>query len=165
MKKPLTAAEALARAEALCARAEHCAMEIRKKLKSWGVSDFDNYKIIRHLTEKKFIDPERYARAFCHDKSEFALWGRIKIRQALYMNGIPDHIISEALASIDEDSYRSHCNRIVKAKWNSLGDEATTRSGSMKVYRYALSRGYESRMIVRIIANLRRNEPSDQAME
>lgn len=42
-------------------------------------------RIIDRLVVEKFIDEERYCRAFVNDKFRFAKWGKMKITQALYM--------------------------------------------------------------------------------
>ena len=96
---------ALKKAMSFCAGREYCYSEIRQKLSSWNVPDDDSEKILKILTEGKFINEERYAMAFSRDKFRYNKWGKIKIGSALKMKRIPDEIISKAINSIDETEY------------------------------------------------------------
>ena len=62
-RRILTAAEALARAAALCDKCEQCSPDIIKKLAAWGISTSDSAKIIQRLKETRYLDDMRLARA------------------------------------------------------------------------------------------------------
>ncbi len=87
----------LKKAAALCSRAEYCESQIEEKLRRWGADEEETARIIAKLIDEKYIDNERYCRAFVNDKFRYAHWGRMKIRQALRFQGLPDGTVSEAL--------------------------------------------------------------------
>ena len=59
---------ALQRLSALCASAEHCEYEMTEKMRKWEVEESDCERIMEYLRKAKFVDDERYARAFVKDK-------------------------------------------------------------------------------------------------
>ena len=61
--------------------------------------------IIDRLKHERYLDNERYARAYCRDKLRFNGWGRIKIGYMLRGKGIEQEFIDAALADIDEEQY------------------------------------------------------------
>ena len=95
MKKPLTPGEALNKAAAYCTLCERCISEVSAKLTAWGVPHGEQEKIIARLTNEKFIDEERYCRAFVNDKVKFNRWGRIKITAALREKHLPQEYIKQ----------------------------------------------------------------------
>lgn len=142
---------ALTRLERLCARAEHSESELTDKLRRWGVGPADSLRIMDSLRERRYVDDTRFARAFVRDKYRFARWGRAKIRMALTAKHIAHDTIAEALDEIEDDIYTENLRLIIAAKQRSLGAEAESYGGRTKVYRFALSRGYESALIARFL--------------
>ena len=64
MKKEITEQEAFLQLAALCAQAEHCQQEMRDKLKRWDIDETTQERIIQRLVRERYVDDERYARAF-----------------------------------------------------------------------------------------------------
>ncbi len=154
-KRTLTPDEALARLETLCVRAEHCTHELRQKLKLWAIDTADADTIITSLSERKFVDDSRYARALVGDKVRFARWGRFKILAALTAKHIDRAIITAALADIDTDLYEENLSHLLRAKARTMSpDEPHTYEGRTKLYRHALSRGYEPQLAARLVRSL-----------
>ena len=85
MSAQLTDEEALNRVASYCSTAEHCRAEINEKLQRWGIAYDTIARILDRLESEKFIDDERFCRAFVNDKFRFAKWGKMKIAQGLYM--------------------------------------------------------------------------------
>ena len=85
MKKEITQQEAFLQLASLCAQAEHCEKEMRDKLKRWGIDESAQNHIIERLINERYIDDERYARAFVKDKIRYNKWGRRKVQQGLWM--------------------------------------------------------------------------------
>ena len=81
----MTEEEALNRVAAYCSAAEHCRAEVSDKLQKWGIAYDAIERILARLEAEKYIDDERYCRAFIGDKFRFAKWGKMKIGQGLYM--------------------------------------------------------------------------------
>ena len=150
MKKPLTLGEALNKAAAYCTLCERCTSEVSTKLTAWGVPHGEQKKIIARLIEEKFIDEERYCRAFVNDKVHFNRWGRIKITAALREKRLPQEHIKEALENIDEEIYLQSLQETIDIKRRELKgkDDFATQQ---KIIRHAASRGYEPALIIKTI--------------
>ena len=82
----------------LCARAEHCQYELIEKMRRWEMSDEAQARVMQRLVSERYVDDERYARAFVRDKIRYNKWGRRKVEQALGMKHIDDDIRSRALS-------------------------------------------------------------------
>ena len=73
----ITEEEALNRMAAYCSAAEHCKAEVNEKLQKWGLPYEVINRIIDRLVVEKFIDEERYCRAFVNDN--FPLTGNSQV--------------------------------------------------------------------------------------
>ena len=145
-KKPMTPEAALIRLEEACARAEQCTGELRQKLRSWQIGDADADTIIRSLVRRRFVDDRRFAAAFTADKYRFLRWGRRKIEMALRQKRIPSDIIAEALEQIDKDEYAASLSYILVQKLPSA-TSATPYETRLKLYRFAVARGFEPSLV------------------
>lgn len=154
-KKPLSPQVALTRAQDLCARAEHSTGEIRQKLARWGITAADADKVVAALTAHRFLDDERFARAYARDKLQFAHWGRRKIRLGLYQKRIDSSMISQALADIEDETYADILRHVLDAKARTMAD-ADTYEGRTKLFRHALARGFEPDLVSRLISQMPR---------
>ena len=106
---------ALHKAAAYCSRSEHCISEIEEKLSKWGIDKEDSEKIIKRLTEEKFIDQQRFCRSFINDKYKYNKWGRIKIAYALRMKKIDQQTIYDAMDEvINDDLYFENLENLLK---------------------------------------------------
>lgn len=158
MKKPLTPEAAQIRAEELCARAEHCSHEIKEKLLRWGIFPDEAERIVEQMIRTKFIDDARYARAFVRDKVEFSGWGRRKVAAALYQKRIPRDVITETLDEVDMDRYRQRLQSVLASKRRTLTDP-DTYEGRTRLFRFALSRGFEPDLIIQALTSRPTPEP------
>ena len=70
---------------ALCARGEHCQHDMLEKMRQWGVDEQEQASVMQRLVKERYVDDERYTRAFVHDKMTYNQWGRRKIEQALWL--------------------------------------------------------------------------------
>lgn len=142
--------QALSKAMDLCARRETCGSEILEKLHLWGLDGPQAERAVEMLVKERFIDEGRYACAFVKDKFSCNRWGKYKLALLLRAKKIPETFISDALATIDDDTYiktvreelKSH-RRQVKAK--NLYDLKG------KLMRFGLSRGYESSILYELL--------------
>ena len=64
----MTEQQALLKLTTLCTQAEHCSQEMIDKMKKWELPEDAIARNMEFLTEKKFIDDERFARFFINDK-------------------------------------------------------------------------------------------------
>lgn len=146
----MTASQALARLESLCARSEQCSNDLMVKLRSWGIGRDDAGKIMESLMSRRFVDDRRFCMAFVRDKLKFSRWGRTKIRAALSLKHADRNHAEEALESIDSDEYLSVLESMIDGKARTLKD-ADSYEGRTKLFRFAASRGFEPELISMIL--------------
>ena len=150
---PLSAEAAFTKVAALCARSEQAPGDIRTKVLGWGVEPDEADGIIRRLKAERYLDEERYARAFCHDKVQFNGWGRIKIAFMLKTKGIGATHIDNALAEINEEEYSKMLEKLLKQKLADVRKKDYQQAKASMV-RYAASRGFEPDKFYPIIDRL-----------
>ncbi len=141
MKKEMTEQEAYLQLAALCAQAEHCEQEMRDKMRRWELDETVENRVIDRLTEERYIDNERYARAFVKDKIRYNKWGRRKVQQALWTKHIDKDIQQRVLDEIDEKEYLDVLRPLLKQKRKSL-KAGNDYELNQKLVRFALSRGF-----------------------
>ena len=107
-KHELSKQEALDKAQVYCARAEHCAADVRRKLWEWGVDPKMHDDIEEKLYTDGYLNDERFCKAYVHDKVAYQRWGRIKIQAGLRALQLPESAIQEALDGIDENVYKEN---------------------------------------------------------
>ena len=98
-------------------------------------------RVIERLTRERYIDNERYARAFVKDKIRYNKWGRRKVQQALWMKRIDDDIQRRVLDEIDEKEYLDVLRPLLKQKRKSI-KAASDYELNQKLVRFALGRGF-----------------------
>lgn len=154
-KDSLSPTQAFNRAAALCARSEHSSCDIREKLIKWGLNTSDAHQMLERLKEQGFIDDARYARAFVKDKFAFNGWGRVKIAYQLRQKGIPAELITDGLATIDEERYRQRLIELLSAKWRSVNHD-DSRAAWAAMMRFACSRGFETPIAAECVKHVTR---------
>jgi regulatory protein len=142
MTKEKTEQEAYLQLAAVCAQAEHCEQEMRDKMKRWGMDVEAQNRVIERLAQERYIDNERYARAFVKDKVRYKKWGRRKVQQALWMKRIDDDIQQRVLDEIDDAEYLKVLMPLLKQKRKSI-KAANDYELNQKLVRFALSRGFD----------------------
>ena len=153
--KIITKQQALQKLEAMCARAEHCEGELREKLRKWNISRQDSDEIIDSLRDGRYVDDARFAKAYVRDKLRFNHWGRKKIAMGLYAKRVSKELINEALAEIDQEEYQGILAALLQTKVRQNPELPDSLEGRQKLFRFALSRGFESSLTARIIKNLK----------
>ena len=141
MKKEMTEQEAFLQLAALCAQAEHCEQEMRDKLKRWDIDESAQDRIIQRLIRERYIDNERYARAFVKDKIRYNKWGRRKVQQALWLKRIDKDIQQRVLDEIDEKEYLDVLRPLLRQKRKTTKAESDYEL-NRKLVRFALGRGF-----------------------
>lgn len=143
-KKTVTAAMALDRLETLCARSEQCSGDLARKLYAWGISSDDSAKILARLKADKFVDDQRFARAYVRDKLRFSRWGRVKIRLGLAAKRVNREMAAIAIdEEIDKTEYHEILIAVLKSRLRTIPDPQSY-DGKTRLFRYGLSRGFES---------------------
>ena len=137
----------------LCSRSEHCTSEIQEKLKIWGLSSEDSEPVIEKLVEEKYLDDERFARAYVKDKFRFNHWGKQKIAYMLHAKNISSEILELAFEEIEDEGYSDELRKLLTDKEKSIKakDKYDKRN---KLMRFAMGRGFESSQISSILKEL-----------
>lgn len=131
--RELSKAEWLDKAEAYCARCEHCAADVRRKLIEWQApADFFDF-IEQKLRENDFLNDSRFCQAYVHDKVEYQSWGRQKILAVLRALQLPESAIREAMDTIDETRYKDNLCVLASQRRSDAPD---------KRLRFLLQRGF-----------------------
>lgn len=142
--------EAYSKMAQLCSRSEQCSNDIRKKMVAYEIMDEVVEEIIAKLKAEKFIDDERYVRAYVSDKFKLNKWGRIKIRYYLKGKGLSDKTINKGLEVIDDEEYKKVLIKTMKEKARKVkGKTKFEKTGS--IIRFAQSRGFEPELIHRYL--------------
>ena len=133
-KTELSKLEWLAKAQAYCARAEHCAADVRRKFYEWGLQDAETADFIEeNLYSNNFLNDRRFCEAYVHDKVAYQSWGRLKIQAGLRALQLPESEIRSALENIDETVYFDNLRKLIRARKNDSED---------KRLRFLLQRGF-----------------------
>ena len=129
----LSKAEWLDKAEAYCARAEHCAADVRRKLYEWQApADFAD-GIVESLYSNDFLNDARFCCAYVHDKVAYQSWGRLKIQAGLRALQLHEKEIREALENIDNTTYLNNLRTLIASRETDSED---------KRLRFLLQRGF-----------------------
>lgn len=151
--KPLTEKEVIQKLAALCARSEHCAHEMREKMRRWEVEECIQERVIDYLQEHHYIDEERFCRAFVKDKLTYNRWGRRKVEQALYAKRISAEVQRRILDEVSGEDYVAQLRPLLEAKSKSVKAENDYERRT-KLIRFALSRGFTMDIILDVLDSL-----------
>jgi len=139
--------EVKSKMEAWCAYQERCQFEVDQKLIGWKFPEDQRNQIIADLITNRFIDEERFARAFVSGKFRIKHWGRNKIKQHLKQKRISDYSIRVGMKEIDPDEYWATLKKLTARK---MADKKRTESvwqAKARVHRYLSAKGYEFDLI------------------
>ena len=139
--KQKTEQEAYLTLAALCAQAEHCQWEMVEKMRKWEIPEEAQARIMERLVKERYVDDERFARAFAKDKVRYNKWGRRKIEQALWQKHIDEDIRKNVLNEIDDEEYLSVLRPLLKQKRKSIKAQNDYEL-NQKLMRFALGRGF-----------------------
>ena len=148
-------AEALHALAAYCSRGERCVSDIKRKLAQWEIPESDQNNILKRLQDEKFLDEERFCKAYVNDKSKYSKWGAYKIRFELKKKQIPDPLIREALKNIAPDENEERLLQLLQAKQKSVtgNNDFEIRQ---KLTRFAAGRGFSLEEIEKALRKLKK---------
>lgn len=148
--KEINEQQAYQKLAALCARGEHCQHDMTEKMRLWGIDDETQARVMQRLTSERYVDDERFARAFVSDKVRYNRWGRRKVEQALWAKHIDEHTAKAVLDEVDDEEYIAALAPLLKQKRRSTR-AASEYELTMKLIKFALSRGFTMDIIKRCI--------------
>lgn len=163
IKREMTGHEAFLKLSALCARSEHCQHDMMEKMRQWNVSEEEQAQVMARLVGERYVDDERYARAFVQDKVRYNKWGRRKVEQALWLKRIDKDIASRVLDETDDSEYISVLKPLLKQKRRSTKADSEYELNT-KLIKFALSRGFTMDIIRQCINVDDEDEFLDEAL-
>lgn len=120
------------------------------KMRQWGVPPEEQAQVMERLVKERYVDDERFTRAFVNDKIRYNKWGRRKVEQALWMKRIDEHIAKAVLDEVDDEEYTAILTPMLKQKRRSTKANSDYEL-NMKLIKYALSRGFTMDIIKQCI--------------
>ena len=157
MKKEMTEQEAFLQLASLCANAEHCQHEMLEKMRKWELTEAVQARVMARLVKERYVDDERYARAFVKDKIRYNKWGRRKVQQALWLKRIDDDVQQTVLDEISDEEYLKVLKPLLKLKNKSIKAESDYER-NQKLVRFALGRGFTFDLIRQCVNTSNINE-------
>ena len=148
---PISYKEEYKKVERYCAFQEKCAFDVHRKLRDMEVPRAESEQIILVLTEKGFIDHDRYCDAFVNDHIKIKRWGRQKIKASLKAKSLPAISIDRALNKIEFSILSENLTYLMNRKIIELAGEKDLQKQKAKLIRYLASCGYEIPMILDFI--------------
>ena len=148
--KPLTPDQVLDKMAKYCAYQERCVKDVRDKLKTFEIPEEEKAKILEYLLDNRFVNDERYAKAFVRGKVNQSGWGVNKIRFHLIQKGIDKNIIDEALGQTDEEAYRQRLIEILETKSKTV-KAANDFEKKRKLATYAMQKGFEGSLVWEVL--------------
>lgn len=137
----MTEQEAYLRLAALCAQAEHCEYEMQEKMRRWEIADDAQARVMQRLITERYVDDERFARAFANDKVKYNKWGRRKVEQAMWLKHIAEDIRQRVLDSIDDEEYIAILRPLLQQKRRSVKAHNDYEL-RQKLIKFAIGRGF-----------------------
>ena len=148
--KPLSSDQVLDKMAKYCAYQERCVKDVTEKLKNFDISPKDKEKILNYLIDNRFVNDERFTKAFVRGKINQSGWGLNKIRFHLIQKGIDKALIDEALQAFDEEAYRQRLAEVLKTKAKTI-KAANIFEKKRKLAAFAIQRGFEANLVWEIL--------------
>ena len=140
---------ALEKAMRYCSYQERCVLDLEKRFEAWNVKKSDWDKLLDYLINEDFLNEARYIEAYVRGKFFIKKWGRAKIKMGLAQKRLQGKLIADVMNNeIEEEDYLKTITELIKRKKELIDDEDIFKIRD-KVYRFMLSRGFESDLVVK----------------
>lgn len=145
----------LAKLQRFCVYRERSVQEVKEKLALLNVPYAQYQLYISLLEEQKFLNEQRFIKAFINDKFKINRWGKNKIKQALALHKISAHEAEEMFEScIDEQKYQKNLQHIItRFKPKTKGLE--NYKAQQKILAHCYAKGYEPEFTRKILEQLK----------
>lgn len=126
--------------------------ELRDYLKNKEEDTIIIEEVIDKLIDYKYLDDDRFTKAFIKDKLNFTNWGDYKIKNELKRLGVNEEIIYNNTTSIDDNVYYERISKIID-KDISTNKKYGGIKLKNKIYNHLLTLGYSKEKVISIINN------------
>ncbi len=140
-----------------CNYQERCHQEVKNKLYELGANTTEVNELMAELIESGLLNEERFALSFVRGKFRSKYWGKIRITHELRQRRISDYLIRKALKELDLSEYFARAVWLAERKMESLKG-ANSFEMRAKVFKYLLSKGYESSLIQEVLESIKAGE-------
>ena len=126
--------------------------ELRDYLKNKEEDTIIIEEVIDKLIDYKYLDDDRFTKAFIKDKLNFTNWGDYKIKNELKRLGVNEEIIYNNISNIDDNIYYERIDKIIN-KDISTNKKYNGIKLKNKIYNHLLTLGYSKEKVISIINN------------
>jgi regulatory protein len=142
----------LQRAASFCAYQERTPDEVRQRLAQWEVEGEAADEIIAELISLNYLSQERFAKTYVSGKFRIKKWGKLRIKQELARRGLDEASIQQGMEEIDDSAYvDTLVQLLIKKQEQLLRSEPDIFKRKQKLVRFALSKGYESGVVWKMV--------------
>lgn len=145
--------EARDKIRAYCLYRERSQTETRDKLLGYGLLPEIADTLLSELIQERFVDEERFARAYVRGKYRIKRWGKTRIKQGLYPHKLSDYVLRKAFSEIDPDQYFENLQYLAAKRWP-FTKAKNDYQRRQKLFAYLMRQGYESDLIREVIEEL-----------
>lgn len=126
--------------------------ELKDYLKNKEEDTTITEEVIDKLIDNKYLDDDRFTKAFIKDKLNFTNWGDYKIKNELKRLGVNEEIIYNNISNIDDNIYYERIDKIIN-KDISTNKKYNGIKLKNKTYNHLLTLGYSKEKVISIINN------------
>ncbi len=139
---------ALEKAMWYCSFQERSKLDLEQRFFAWQVAKSDWDKIIAYLVDENYLNETRFVEAYVRGKFKIKKWGKNKIVSGLLQKNISGKRINDAInLEINEEKYLKTMKELIDKKSQILNESDELKKRD-KLYRYLISKGYESELVV-----------------
>lgn len=139
-----------------CSRSERCFWQVRRHFATKvDLSEEEWEQVEKFLSMERYIDEQRFADAYAHDKMRFAKWGAHKIAFELRQMNIASDAIEQALIRAEQRCEdKNFLMDILVQKSSTIKSDIPISKRKAKLIRFAQSRGFAFDDIIRTVNHL-----------
>lgn len=138
--------EAMSNLERFCAYQERCILEVRLRLKGFGLSQDNELTIIDQLIQSDLLNENRFAIQYTRGKFRIKEWGAVRIRGQLRSKKIAEDTIQHALDQLDPVEYKKVFEALAIRKLEGVKNKDVQQKRK-KLADMLLYRGWESELV------------------
>lgn len=149
-RKQYSYEEVLTKLMGFCAYQERSPYEVKLKAINYGLSKEESAQIVDTLIKDRFVNEDRFTKAYIRGKVSIKRWGTYKIREGLLSKGIPERVVEKHLNQVPAETHFKNAQYWFKRK---VGDgvQKLTQEDKSKLYRYLAQKGFESDLIKNLL--------------
>ena len=130
-----------------CLYRERCTFEVQQKMYELKLDEDASQQLMNQLKEEKYLDDERYVKAYINARIYLKKWGKKKIQAELSLRKLDRTLVKKLLLEVDDPIYIRHLQELAEKKWNTLYKKPD-REKQAALLRYLSSKGYEQDLIM-----------------